>query len=168
VNRTAAGAQLTFRSTALAGLANAPLQHTAGTLFIEGVGLAAGLAAVILLLGLAMGAQARGYALARLRVLGFGRRASRLLLAAQTLPQVVAAVLAGLACAWVLGPLIGPELDLSVFTGSAAGVPVTPDYLALGLPAAALLVLAAAALVIQASRASRPGPRTATALRVEG
>ena len=168
VNRTVAGAQLTLRSTALAGLTNAPLQHTADTLFLEGVGLAAGLAVVILLLGLAMGARARGYALARLRVLGFGRRQSRLLLAAQTLPQVVAAVLAGLACAWLLGPLIGPELDLSVFTGSGVGVRVSADYLALGLPAALLLVLAAATLVIQASRASRPGPRTATALRTEG
>jgi putative ABC transport system permease protein len=168
VNRAVPGAQPTLRSTALAGLTNAPLQHTANLLFLEGVGLAAGLAAVILLLGLAMGAQGRRYALARLRVLGFGRRQSRLLLAAQTLPQVVAAVLAGLACAWLLGPLIGPELDLSVFTGSAASVPVSVDYLALGLPAALLLVLAATALVIQASRASRPGSRTATALRTEG
>jgi putative ABC transport system permease protein len=168
VNRTVPGAAVTFRSQVLASLANAPLQHTAGTLFGEGVGLAAGLAAVILLLGLAMGAQARAHALARLRVLGFGRGQSRLLLAAQTLPQVAAAVLAGLACAWLLGPLIGPDLELSVFTGSAASVPVSPDYLALGLPAAVLLVLAAAALTVQASRAARPGPRTATALRTEG
>ncbi|HEY3957037.1 MAG TPA: FtsX-like permease family protein [Streptosporangiaceae bacterium] len=168
VSRALPGAELTFRSVVLAGLANAPLQHTAGTLFGEGVGLAAGLAAVILLLGLAMGARTRAYALARLRVLGFGRQQSRLLLAAQTLPQVVAAVLAGLACAWLLGPLIGPDLDLSVFTGSPASVPISPDYLSLGLPAALLLILAAATLTVQASRASRPGPRTATALRTEG
>lgn len=168
VSRALPGAQLTFRSVVLAGLAGAPLQHTAGTLFGEGVGLAAGLAAVTLLLGLAMGARTRAYALARLRVLGFGRQQSRLLLAAQTLPQVVAAVLAGLACAWLLGPLIGPDLDLSVFTGSPASVPVGPDYLSLGLPAALLLILAAATLTVQASRAARPGSRTATALRTEG
>jgi hypothetical protein len=71
---------------------------------------------------------------------------------------------------WPLAPQIqpSPDLGLSVFTGSAARVRVSPDYLALGLPAAVLLVLAAAALTVQASRASRPGPRTARALRTEG
>lgn len=58
---------------------------------------------------------------------------------------------------------IGPD-HLPVY----ASVPVSPDYLSLALPAALLLVLAATALTVQASRAARPGPRTATALRTEG
>ena len=157
VRRTDPGASVTFRSTVLAALAAAPLQHAAGVFFAEGAALAAGLAGAILLLGLAMDARARDHALVRLRVLGLGRGQGRLLLAAQTLPQVIAAVVGGLACAWLLGPLLGPDLDLSVFTGSTASVPVRPEYPALVLPAAVLLVLAVAALAVQAGLTARRG-----------
>jgi putative ABC transport system permease protein len=88
-------------------------------------------------------------------VLGLGRGQSRVMLAAQLLPQVIGAVAGGLGCAVLLAPLIGPDLDLSVFTGSSVSVPVRPDYLSLALPAAGLLVLALAALAIQAALTSR-------------
>jgi putative ABC transport system permease protein len=164
VRRSEPGASVTFRSTVVAALTRAPLQHAAGVFFTEGAVLAAGLAGAILLLGLALDARARDHALVRLRVLGLGRGQGRLLLAAQTLPQVIAAVFGGLACAWLLGPLLGPDLDLSVFTGSTASVPVRPEYPALVLPAAVLLVLAAAALALQAGLTARRG--AARVLRV--
>jgi putative ABC transport system permease protein len=164
VARTAPGASVAFRSAALAALAGAPLQHAAGVFFTEGAALAAALAAAILLLGLAMDARARDHELVRLRVLGLGRGKGSLLLAAQTLPQVLAAVAGGLACAWLLGPLLGPDLNLSVFTGSPASVPVRPEYPALALPAAVLLALAVAALVVQAGLTVRRG--AAAVLRV--
>jgi putative ABC transport system permease protein len=164
VARTAPDASVAFRSAALAALTKAPLQHAAGEFFTEGAALAAALAAAILLLGLAMDARARDHALVRLTVLGLGRGQGRLLLAAQTLPQVLAAVAGGLACAWLLGPLLGPDLNLSVFTGSPASVPVRPEYPALALPAAVLLALAGAALVVQAGLTARRG--AATVLRV--
>jgi putative ABC transport system permease protein len=164
VARTAPGASVAFRSAALAALAGAPLQHAAGVFFTEGAALAAALAAAILLLGLAMDARARDHELVRLRVLGLGRGQGSLLLAAQTLPQVLAAVAGGLACAWLLGPLLGPDLNLSVFTGSPASVPVRPEYPALALPAAVLLALAVAALVVQAGLTVRRG--AAAVLRV--
>jgi len=157
VRRTEPGASVTFRSAVLAALAGAPLQHAAGVFFAEGAALAAGLAGAILLLGLAMDARARDHALVRLRVLGLGRGQGRLLLAAQTLPQVIAAVVGGLVCAWLLGPLLGPDLNLSVFTGSTASVPVRAEYPALVLPAAVLLVLAVAALAVQAGLTARRG-----------
>ncbi len=166
VRRALPGASVSFRSAALAALAGAPLQHAAGVFFAEGVVLAAGFGGIILLLGLGMGARARDQSLARLRVLGISRGQARLLLAAETLPQVLAAVIGGLACAWLLAPLIGPDLDLSVFTGSTASVQVRPDYLALALPAAGLLVLAVAVLVIQAAAAGRRG--AGAALRIGG
>jgi putative ABC transport system permease protein len=155
--RTAPDASVTFRSAVLAALAGAPLQHAADVFFTEGAALAAGLAGAILLLGLALDARARDHALVRLRVLGLGRGQGRLLLAAQTLPQVIAAVAGGLACAWLLGPLLGPDLNLSIFTGSTASVPVRPEYPALVLPAAVLLVLAVAALAVQAGLTARRG-----------
>ncbi|HLX47466.1 MAG TPA: FtsX-like permease family protein [Streptosporangiaceae bacterium] len=155
VRRTTPGASVSYRSAVLAGLSGAPLQHAAGEFFTEGVAVAAVLAAVTLLLGLGMGARARARALARLRVLGLGRGQSRVMLAAQLLPQVIGAVAGGLLCAVLLAPLIGPDLDLSVFTGSSVSVPVRPDYLSLALPAAGLLVLALAALAIQSALTSR-------------
>jgi putative ABC transport system permease protein len=147
----------------LASLAGAPLQHAAGEFFAQGVAVAAMLAAVTLLLGLGMGARTRDRALARLRVLGLGRGQRRVMLAAQLLPQVIGAVAGGLGCAVLLAPLVGPDLDLSVFTGSPASVPVRPDYLSLVLPAAGLLALALATLVIQAALPGRPS----AALRTE-
>jgi putative ABC transport system permease protein len=161
VRRSAPGASVTFRSTVVAALARAPLPHAAGVIFTEGTVLAAGLAGAILLLGLALDARARDHTLVRLRVLGLGRSQGRVLLAAQTLPQVIAAVAGGLACAWLLGPLLGPDLDLSVFTGSTASVSVRPEYPALVLPAAVLLVLAVAALAVQAGLTARRGRGTA-------
>ena len=165
VGRAVPGASVTFRSAVLAALARAPLPHMATVFFAEGVVLSAALAGVILLLGLATGARARDRALARLRVLGLGRGQGRLLLATEALPPVLAAMAGGLACAWLLGPLIGPALNLSVFTGSAAGVAVRPGFAALAWPAAVLLGLAAAALAVQAGLAARRSPAAAAAGR---
>jgi hypothetical protein len=75
----------------------------------------------------------------------------------EALPAVVVAVAAGTACALALPPLVGSALDLSVFTGSGMPVPVRPDWISLGLPAAAAVLLAAAALATEARRLSRHG-----------
>ena len=75
----------------------------------------------------------------------------------EALPAVVVAVAAGAACALALPPLVGSDLDLSVFTGPGVPVMVRPDWLSLGLPAVAALLLAAAALATQARRLSRRG-----------
>ena len=40
----------------------------------------------------------------------------------------------GLACGLALPWLVGPALDLSVFTGTGTPVPLRPDWAALGLP----------------------------------
>ena len=67
---------------------------------------------------------------------------------------VVAAVAAGAACAGAacavaLPALTSPALDLSVFTGSSAPVPIAPDLVALAVPAAGLAVLTAVAVVAE-------------------
>jgi hypothetical protein len=91
-------------------------------------------------------------------------RATRLVLL-EALPAVVVAVAAGAACALALPPLVGSALDLSVFTGSGAPVMPRPDWVSLGVPAVAALVLAAAALATQARRLNRRG--VAQMLRAE-
>jgi hypothetical protein len=67
------------------------------------------------------------------------------------------AALASAACALALPPLIGSALDLSVFTGSGTPVPLRPDWIWMALPAAAAVLLAAAALATQARRLRRHG-----------
>jgi putative ABC transport system permease protein len=163
VARQLPGASIAFRSAALAALAGSPLQHGAGLILPLTIATAAGLGLFILMLGLALGASDRALTLARLTVMGHERATGLVLL--EALPAVAVAVAAGAACALVLPPLVGSALDLSVFTGSGVPVMVRPDWISLGLPAAAVLLLAAAALATEARRLSRRG--VARMLRAE-
>jgi putative ABC transport system permease protein len=134
-------ATVTFRSGVLAELARAPLQHGAYVMFAVGIAEAAGLSAAVLLLSLALGARPRDLTLARLATMGLDLRQRRLLVFAETVPATLAAAAGGVACAWLLAPLIGPALDLSVFTGSPAPVSIRADLVAVGVPAAGLVAL---------------------------
>jgi len=163
VGRQLPGASVAFRSVALAALTGSPLQHGAGLILPLTIATAAGFGLFILMLGVALGASDRALTLARLTVMGH-ERATRLVLL-EALPAVAAAVAAGAACALALPPLVGSALDLSVFTGPGVPVMVRPDWISLGLPAAAALLLAAAALATEARRLSHPG--VARMLRAE-
>ena len=95
VHRVLPGATITLRSSLLRSLADAPLQHGTYVLFAAGIGAAAGLSAVILLLALALGAQEREVTLTRLATMGLGARQARLTAVGEALPAVVAATVAG-------------------------------------------------------------------------
>ncbi len=159
------GTSVSYRSAVLAGLTGADLQRGAYVTFAESAGAAAGFGAVIMVIMLALGARSRELTLARLFTMGLSRGQARLVVAAEALPAIVAAAGGGAVCAWVLVPLLGPGIDLSPFTGSAARVPVRADfavigYLAAGLVALALLILfaqAAATRLRGVSRALRVG-----------
>jgi putative ABC transport system permease protein len=163
VLRQLPGASTAFRSVQLATLTGSPLQHGADLILPLTIATAAGFGLFILMLGVALGASDRALTLARLTVMGHERATGLVLL--EALPAVVVAVAAGAACALALPPLVGSALDLSVFTGPGVPVMVRPDWLSLGLPAVAALLLAAAALATQARRLSRRG--MAQMLRVE-
>jgi putative ABC transport system permease protein len=149
------GASTVFRSAELATLTGSPLQHGADLILPLTIATAAGFGLFILMLGVALGASDRALTLARLTIMGH-ERATRLVLL-EALPAVVVAVAAGAACALALPPLVGSALDLSVFTGQGVPVTVRPDWISLGLPAVAALLLAAAALATQAHRLNRRG-----------
>jgi putative ABC transport system permease protein len=163
IARQLPGTSTAFRSVALATLAGSPLQHGADLILPLTIATAAGFGLFILMLGVALGTSDRALTLARLTVMGHERPTGLVLL--ETLPAVVLAVAAAVACALALPPLVGSALDLSVFTGSGAPVPVRPNWISLGLPAVAAVVLAAAALATEARRLSRRG--VATVLRAE-
>jgi hypothetical protein len=141
-------AAVTFRSAVLASLASSPLRHGAVLIIGLTLGIAAAFGLFIVILGLALGSAERELTVARLSVMGHERYAG--LVMAETMPAVVAAVVAGAVCAVVLPRLIGSSIDLSAFTGTSAAVRFQPDVIALGLPAAAAVVLATAALAAEA------------------
>lgn len=148
-------ATVSLRSAALAALTGSPLQQGAVSAFALGVAAAAGFSAVIVLLSLAVEARDRAAALARLAAMGLAEGQARRMVALEALPVLLAAVLAGAACGWVLAPLTGPSLNLSVFTGGAVAVPISADVMSLAAPAAGLLVLALAVLFAQTLRIRR-------------
>jgi putative ABC transport system permease protein len=148
-------ATLAFRADVLDTLGSAPLQHAAALLMTLTAALAAGLALINVVFGLALGARDRELTLARLSVMGYERDTRLVLLMA--LPAVLAAVVAAAGCTLALPVLIGPALDLSVFTGAGAPVQFRPDLTALGLPCAVIVLLVAAALIIETARSRRHG-----------
>ncbi len=153
------GAEVTLRSQLLSALEQAPLQHAAYTDLELGGDAAAIGCLLVLLLTLMLSAGSRQMTLARAATMGMSTAQGRWLALIESLPQIVSVLAGGLACALALAPLVGPALSLSVFTGSAAGVPVRIEPLWLTGTAIALLVLAIATLTGQTVAASRGTPR---------
>lgn len=157
------GATLSFRAPVLASLLNAPLQHGANVAFALGSAEAGVLSLLVLLITLVIGGRPRELTLARLATMGMSTGQGRALVILEAIPQILAAVIGGVACAALLAPLVGPSLNLSSFTGTAASVPVriAPAYLAGAC--VGLVLLAILTLGVQTRIAIRS---TASALRI--
>ena len=149
------GATVSYRADTLSSLRSSPLQHGAEQMMLLTAVATAVFGLLNLVLGLALGAADRDLTSARLAVMGH-ERAGRLALA-ETLPAVLAAAAGGLACTLALPPLISNALDLSVFTNSSASVAMRPGLVTLGVPAAAMLLLAIVALAVQTRLARHRG-----------
>jgi putative ABC transport system permease protein len=152
VSRALPGASVTFRATVLAALTTSPVPQAAQTALTRGMAAAAGFGALVLLLSLLLTAWTRDMTLARLATMGLRRWQAQLLQATETLPPVVAAAIGGVACAWLLVPLVGPSLNLAAFAGTGSAAAVTGAVVplvgsAVGLVLAALLVLAVQAVI---------------------
>jgi putative ABC transport system permease protein len=160
VGQDVPAAVIRYRSAVLDGLVSSPLQASADLIMRLSLVVAAGFGLVILLLGLALGSADRDLTLARLTTMGLEQGRLIRLVLGETLLAVVAAVAAGVACAVALPALTSPALNLSVFTGSTAPVPIAPDLVALAGPAGGLAVLAAVAVITETRllrRRSVPG-----------
>ena len=172
------GGAVIYRSDVLSALTGAPLQHGAFLLFTLSVALAAVLGLAVMFLELALGAAERDASLARLATLGLGEAQRAWVVALEVLPAVIAAAVAAWACALTLPGLVGPAIDLSVFTSTpvtvplapdvsfSATVPLVPDVASVALPLAALAVLTGVSLAIENRLARRRG--VTTALRIGG
>jgi putative ABC transport system permease protein len=164
LDRVAPGARLAQRATALSALTHGPFQSdTFGTLDLSMLA-AALLAVVALLAGLTMGARSREQALARLATMGLSRRQANRLVLLENLPTVVAALLGGVVCTVAIGVLLGPGIDLGVFTGAAQSVPLRVDPWILTLAGAAIALTAAVTLAGHTAAAHRRGVTAALRL----
>jgi putative ABC transport system permease protein len=157
VNKDVPAAMVTFRSAVLDGLVSSPLQASADLVLRLSLAVAAGFGLAIMLLGLALGSADRDLTVARLATMGLEQGRLVWLVLGEALLAVLAAVAAGVACAVALPALTSPALDLSVFTGSTAPVPIAPDLVALAGPAAGITVLAGVAVVAETRRLRRRG-----------
>ena len=157
VSKDVPAAAIIFRSAVLDGLVSSPLQAAADLIMRLSLAVAAGFGLVILLLGLALGSADRDLTLARLTTMGLEQGRVVWLVLGEALLAVLAAVVAGVACAVALPTLTSPALNLSVFTGSTTPVPIAPDLVALVVPAAGLAVLAAVAVVTETRLLRRRG-----------
>jgi putative ABC transport system permease protein len=164
--RLVPGAAVTLRSDVLASLADAPLQHGAYLMFAVVLAAAAAFGLAALLADLALGAAERHQTLARLATMGVDAGQARRLVLVEKAPALLAAAVAGSACALVLPPLTASALNLSVFTGAGQPVPVRADWAALAIPVIGLLLVAAVAAIV-AARTWR-GTGVAGALRIDG
>jgi putative ABC transport system permease protein len=159
------GAQVILQSHLLTVLGQAALQHGALAELTVGGDAAAVGCLLVLLLTLMLSAQSRQMTLARATTMGMSSAQGRWLTLIEALPQIFSVVVGGLICALALVPLVGPTLELAVFTQSAASVPVRVEPLWLTVTAIGLLILAMATLTGQTALASRQAPRS---LRIGG
>ena len=160
VARHDAGATIVFRSQLLTRLAAAPLRQGAYLALALGAAAAACCCLLVLLLSLLLSASARQLALARMTTMGLSGGQTRLLSVVEMLPQLLAVLAGGLACALALVPATGPALSLTVITGSASSVPVQIEPLWLVAVGAGLLVLAIVTLTGQTLLTDRNAPRS--------
>jgi putative ABC transport system permease protein len=165
VARYGRGATLLVRSEVLAGLETAPLQHGAYLALALGGAAAVVCGLLVLLLSLLLSAPSRQLSLARMSTMGLSAGQARLVAVLEAVPQLLAVLVGGTATAAVLGPLLGPALALSVFTGSASSVPVRIEPIWLAAAAAAMLVLAIVTLTGQSAVTSHNAARS---VRMEG
>jgi len=168
VSRALPGASVMFRATALAALTASPVPQAAQTALTQGMATAAGFGALVLLLSLLLTARTRDMTLARLATMGLRRWQAQLLQATETLPPVVAAAVGGVACAWLLVPLVGSSLNLAAFAGTGSAAAVTGAVVPLAGSAAGLVLAALLILAIQAVITYHRGSARALRISDEG
>lgn len=146
-----------LRSDELAAYSHSVLQSGGQRLYTAAALLTAAYGAMAVLLSLLQTAPDRVALLARLRALGLRRRDGRRLLLAEGLPGYLLTAVAGVLTGLAAVPLLGPGIDLTALAGTPENLPVHPgaDPVSLALPAVGLLVLATAALLLQARTAHR-------------
>jgi putative ABC transport system permease protein len=143
--RALPGSLITSRAAELQAAADAPSVQGSDLLFVLAAVSAAGCAAAAVLLGLLLSGRYRTQFAGWLTAMGMTSRQIRRLAVLDALPLLLIALVGGELAGLILGPLIGPALDLSAFTGSGVTVAVGPDPVALIAPAVGAVILVSVA-----------------------
>jgi putative ABC transport system permease protein len=149
VARLLPGGQVVSRAAVLQAAAGSPAVQGSDLAFELSAAAAAACGAAAVLLGVLLAGRDRTRLGVWLAAMGMTARQARRLAVLDALPLLLVAILGGELAALAAGPLIGPGLDLSAFTGSSAPVPLRPDLVALIAPAAGAVILIMAAAVVQ-------------------
>ncbi|MBR7834679.1 hypothetical protein KDL01_15500 [Actinospica durhamensis] len=157
-------AQITLRATMLHALTDAPMQSGVFELFDLGIAVALACCVAALAVSLSLQGPARAASLSRLATMGLSRSRLDLLVLTEQLPPILVSLLGGGLGAIAISALIGPTLDLTVFTGTPAPAPRVIDLGAFAEASAAIAAAAALALLGHAALTRRRG--LAAALRV--
>jgi putative ABC transport system permease protein len=164
VQATMPGAQLVSRAQVLRALQRSPAPLAAARVYELGVWVTALLSLICLLFALAMSARSRAQLIEQLTALGITSRQARAVAISEVIPLLSVAVLGTFLAGFVLAVVLGPTLNLAVFTGSASPVPVRPGPGML-LPVAGIVVAAVAIVALQSTAFLRRD--VAAALRQE-
>jgi putative ABC transport system permease protein len=164
VARGLPGGQIVFRGAVLQAAAGSPTVHGSDLALEEAGSAAAACAIAAVLLGVLLSGRDRTRLGVWLTAMGMTAGQARRLALLDALPLLLVAILGGELASLALGPLIGPGLDLSAFTGSNAPVPLRPDLVALIAPAAGALILIMVAAAVQNALIRR---RTSTVIRLD-
>ncbi|MER7515894.1 FtsX-like permease family protein [Streptomyces sp. NPDC126499] len=164
VTAKAGSLRVALKEEQRAGYVDSPMQTGAERIYLTALGAGAGYAVLALTLSLLQSAPERTTLLARLRTMGLTRRQARRLLGLEALPQAFLAAAGGALVGWVTILLLAPGVDLARLAlgrapdeAMALGAALRADAWSLGLPAAAVVLLAAGAALVQAWWASRRG-----------
>jgi putative ABC transport system permease protein len=164
VRATMPGAQLVSRAQVLRSLQQSPAPRAAARVYELGVWVTALLSLICLLFALAMSARSRARLIEQLTALGITSRQARAVAISEVIPLLSVAVLGTFVAGFVLAVVLGPTLNLAVFTGSASPVPVRPGPGML-VPVAGIVVVALAIVAVQSTAFLRRD--VAAALRQE-
>ncbi|MDN0196899.1 FtsX-like permease family protein [Streptomyces sp. S.PNR 29] len=155
-------ADVQLRAEERARYVDSPLQSGAERVYAAAVAAGAGYAVLALLLSLLRAAPERTALLARLRTMGLTRSQGRRLLVLESLPQAALAAAGGTLTGWATIRLLAPGIDLTAIALASTPSPsgrseLHTDPLSLGVPAAAVLVVAVGVTGAQAWWAGRRG-----------
>jgi putative ABC transport system permease protein len=151
--------QILSRQAVLTAKTQLPSVRESNLAFELCVAAAVAVSIAAVLLGLLLSGRDRTRVAAWLAALGMTARQARRLAMLDALPLVLIAVLGAEVAGAVLAPTVAPALDLSVFTGSSAAVPVRLDAVSMIAPALAAIVLV---VVITAAQNTLTRRRTKT------
>ncbi|MGH3403891.1 MAG: hypothetical protein ACRDRJ_15535, partial [Streptosporangiaceae bacterium] len=164
VRRLLPGGQIRTRGQILAGLRAAPAPRAGVRLYWLGTGIAALLSVIALLFGLAVSGPGRGQLIDRLLALGISTRQARALAVSEVLPLLTVAVLGSVIAGLALAIVLGPVMSLAVLSGTSGPVSLRPGLIA-AVPAAGIVVVGLA--VVTAQSAAFLGRNLAATLRRE-